>query len=92
MPLVLRGDISALRLVEALSTSPAKVARIEGGTLAVGSRADFVLLDPTTTWTVAARLCSKSHNTPLLHQEVTGQVRMTVAAGDILPRSLLGRR
>jgi dihydroorotase len=85
LPLVLRGDISALRLVEALSTSPAKVARIEGGTLAVGSRADFVLLDPTTTWTVSREtLCSKSHNTPLLHQEVTGQVRMTVAAGEIL--------
>jgi dihydroorotase len=85
LPLVVKGDISALRLVEALSTAPAKVARIDGGTLAVGARADFVLLDPTTRWTVSREtLRSKSHNTPLLHQEVTGQVRMTVAGGLIL--------
>jgi dihydroorotase len=85
LPLVVNGDISALRLVEALSTAPAKVARIDGGTLAVGARADFVLLDPSTRWTVSREtLRSKSHNTPLLHQEVTGQVRMTVAGGQIL--------
>jgi dihydroorotase len=85
LPLVTKGDISALRLIEALSTAPAKVARIEGGTLAVGARADFVLLDPTTRWTVSREtLRTKSHNTPLLHHEVTGQVRMTVAGGEIL--------
>ena len=42
MPLVREKHLSALRLVEALSTSPARVARIEGGTLKVGERADMV--------------------------------------------------
>jgi dihydroorotase len=85
LPLVTKGDISALRLVEALSTAPAKVARIEGGTLAVGARADFVLLDPSIRWKVGRdTLRSKSLNTPLLDREVTGRVSMTVAGGQIV--------
>ncbi|MET0285294.1 MAG: amidohydrolase family protein, partial [Polyangiales bacterium] len=85
LPLVTKGDISALRLVEALSTAPAKVARVEGGTLAVGARADFVLIDPAVKWTVGRdTLRSKSLNTPLLDREVTGRVSMTVAGGQIV--------
>ncbi len=85
LPLVINGDISPLRLVEVLSTAPARVARIEGGTLAVGARADFVLIDPTVRWTVGRdTIRSKSLNTPLLNREVTGRVSMTVAGGQIV--------
>ena len=85
LPLVTQGEISPLRLIEALSTAPARVARIEGGTLAVGARADLTLLDPSERWTVTPKeLRSRSHNTPLLDREVTGRVRMTVAAGEIV--------
>ncbi|HEX5657258.1 MAG TPA: dihydroorotase, partial [Polyangiales bacterium] len=66
-------------------TSPAKVARIEGGSLAVGARADFVLLDPNVRWKVGRdTLRSKSLNTPLIDREVTGRVSMTVAGGQIV--------
>jgi dihydroorotase len=85
LPLVTNGDVSALRLVEALSTSPAKVARVEGGSLAVGARADFVLLDPSVRWKVGRdTIRSKSLNTPLIDREVTGRVAMTVAGGEIV--------
>jgi dihydroorotase len=85
LPLVTSDTLSALRLVEALTSAPAKVARIEGGSLAVGARADLVLLDPSARWTVAREsLRSKSHNTPLLGREVTGRVAMTVVAGRIV--------
>jgi dihydroorotase len=88
LPLVTTGELSALRLIEALSTAPAKLARIEGGTLKIGSRADLVLLDPAARWTVDEKsLRSKSHNTPLYKREVTGRVRMTVAAGEIVWQS-----
>ncbi len=85
LPLIERGALSALRLVEALSTAPARVARCEGGSLAVGTRADLVLLDPAARWTVTREaLRSRSHNTPLFNRELTGRVRMTVAAGEIV--------
>jgi dihydroorotase len=84
LPLVQRGDLSASRLVEALSSAPARVARVEGGSLKIGARADLVLLDPERRWTVRKEaLRSKSHNTPLLNQAVVGSVQMTVVAGEV---------
>jgi dihydroorotase len=85
LPLVNQGHFSALRLVEALSTSPSRVAQIEGGTLKEGARADLVLLDPGLRWTITKEaLRSRSHNTPLLNKEVVGAVRMTVVGGDVV--------
>jgi dihydroorotase len=85
LPLVNQGRLSALRLVEALSTSPARVAHIEGGTLREGALADLVLLDPSLRWTITPEaLRSRSHNTPLLNKEVVGAVRMTVVGGDVV--------
>jgi dihydroorotase len=84
LPLVSRGALSASRLVEALSSAPARVAHIEGGSLKLGARADLVLLDPERRWTVRKEaLRSKSHNTPLLDREVVGSVQMTVVAGAV---------
>lgn len=85
LPFVERGELSALRLIESLSTAPAKVARCEGGTLKEGARADLMLLDPEQRWTITREaLRSRSHNTPLLNREVKGRVRMTVVGGNIV--------
>jgi dihydroorotase len=77
--------LTPLRLVEALSTSPARIlGGVEGGTLREGSRADVTLLDPEARWHVNDdTLRSKSHNTPWLGQELRGRVRMTVVGGRI---------
>lgn len=85
LPLVERGDISAPRLIEALSTAPAKIARVEGGSLKEGATADLVLLDPAQRWTITREaLRSRSHNTPLLSKEVIGRVLMTVVGGNVV--------
>ncbi len=85
LPMVERGDISALRLMEALSTAPAKIARVEGGSLKEGALADLVLLDPSQRWTITREaLRSRSHNTPLLSKEVIGRVQMTVVGGNVV--------
>lgn len=85
LPLVREGILSATRLIEALSTSPARVGRIEGGSIKVGARADLVLLDPELRWTITKEaLRSRSHNTPLLNQEVVGKVQMTLVAGEVV--------
>lgn len=63
--LVHAGLISLPRLVELLSTGPARVFDLPGGTLAPGSVADVTLLDVDREVTIAPdRFRSKSHNTP----------------------------
>jgi len=85
LELVRDGTLTATRLVEALSTSPSKVARLDGGTLKVGARADVVVIDPETPWKVEpAALRSKSHNTPLLGKTLHGRVRTTIASGKVV--------
>jgi len=84
--LVRDGRISAARLVEALSTSPAKlIPDVEAGSLRVGARADITVLDPTRRWTVTKEaLRSRSHNTPLLGKELVGAVALTLVSGRVI--------
>src|SRR5215471_21851318 len=59
-----RQKIPLKRIVELLSTNPARVLALRGrGTLAAGARADVTIFDPATKWTYhAARSYSKSKN------------------------------
>lgn len=85
MELVTSGQLSAKRFVEALSTAPAKIARLSGGTLKKGSVADVTILDPNARWKVSKEaLRSKSHNTPFLGRELVGQVTHTIVGGEVV--------
>jgi dihydroorotase len=80
------GNLELSRLLEALATRPATLIG-ESRTLHVGSAADLVVFDPLARWRVeAAGLASASSNTPLLGMELSGVVRLTVAAGRITYR------
>ncbi|MGE0789703.1 MAG: dihydroorotase [Sandaracinaceae bacterium] len=82
MQLVRGGQLSAGRLVESLTASPARVGKLDGGSLSVGARADLCVIDPSRRWTLrAADLRSKSHNTPWLDQELEGMVTRTMVDG-----------
>ena len=77
--------LTPLRLCETLSTQPARVAKLPGGTLREGSLADIAIIDPERRWTIsAASLHSRSTNTPWLHKEVRGKAVMTIVAGQIV--------
>ena len=81
--LVTPGDLPLFDLVERMSTAPARLMGIEGGTLRPGSRADLVLFDPEEEWTVdPANFRSKSRNTPFSGWEVTGRVKRTIVGGE----------
>ena len=81
--LVKPGDLTLFDLVERMSTAPARLMGIEGGTLRPGSRADLVLFDPEEAWTVdPASFRSKSRNTPFGGWEVTGRVKRTIVGGE----------
>ncbi|MGH7541660.1 MAG: dihydroorotase, partial [Gemmatimonadota bacterium] len=75
--------MSLADLVDRLSCAPARVMRIEGGTLRPGSPADIVVLDPSERWRVdPARFRSRSRNTPFGGWELIGRVRRTFVAGE----------
>lgn len=81
--LVKPGDLPLFDLVERMSTAPARLMGIEGGTLRPGSRADIVLFDPKEEWTVdPSSFRSKSRNTPFSGWEVTGRVKRTIVGGE----------
>lgn len=85
LDLVRDGLLSPLRLVETLSTQPAKVGKLPGGTLREGSPADIAVIDPNRRWTInAGSLSSRSTNTPFLNKEVQGKAVLTIVNGQIV--------
>lgn len=83
--LVRPGHISLLRLLYLMSTAPARLLGIPGGTLEPGAAADIVLFDPEEVWTVdPGQLHSKSRNTPFKGMELIGRVRFTLLGGRIV--------
>ena len=74
-----------MRLVELLSTAPARVFNLARGTLAVGSPADITIFDPTLSTTVNPSLFrSKSRNSPFAGWQLKGAVIATIVNGKII--------
>ena len=87
--LVHAGRISVKRAIELLSTNPARVLNLPGGTLAAGAPADIVVIDPDRRVTIdAGRHASKSKNTPFHGWELRGAVAYTLVGGRIVHRSV----
>jgi len=86
--LVRAGRITIGRAIELLSTNPAKVFRLPGGTLAEGGPADITVIAPDAPVVVrAAALKSKSKNTPFDGWQLRGAVAATIVGGRIVYRS-----
>lgn len=86
LPLTLKwAEAAGVDLPTALSritTDPAAILGIEGGTLAVGAPADVCVFDPAATWQLTpAALKSRGKNSPWIGYMMTGQVRATLVAG-----------
>jgi len=72
-------------LISRMSTQPAQVFNLPGGTLAVGAPADVVVFDPTREWTVQPEtFFSKSRNTPFAGRTLRGQADYTVVRGRVV--------
>lgn len=83
--LVHAGRISVTRMIELLSTNPAKVMRLPGGTLAEGAPGDLTILAPDMRMTIVAKeLRSKSKNTPFDGWELRGGVAATIVGGRLV--------
>ncbi|WP_367714827.1 dihydroorotase [Nitratireductor sp. GISD-1A_MAKvit] len=76
------GDLPLLRLVECLSTAPAKLFNLPAGSLKPGSPADLVLVDLDAPWIVReADIRSLSKNTCFEGARMQGVVLQTMVAG-----------
>jgi dihydroorotase len=86
--LVHAGVLRLARLVELLSVNPARILRVAGGSVAEGARADLTVLAPELPVTVeAARMRSKSKNTPFDGWTLRGGVAATIVGGRTVYRN-----
>jgi len=89
--LVHAGRIGVGRAIELLSTNPARVLNLPGGSLADGAPADVVVIDPDRKVTIdVARQRSKSKNTPFNGWELRGAVALTFVGGRLVYESAGG--
>jgi dihydroorotase len=80
--LVHNGELSLLRLLGAMSTRPAELLGLPGGTLRTGAPADVIVIDPDVPWVLDPdELKSKCKNTPFDEAKMTGRVVRTIVAG-----------
>jgi dihydroorotase len=76
------GFLTLPALIDRMSTTPARIFHLPGGTLKRGAPADVVIFDPRATWVVdPSRFLSKSRNTPFTGWELRGRVERTMVAG-----------
>jgi dihydroorotase len=86
--LVHAGRVRLSRLVELMSLNPARILKVDGGTLSEGAPADITILAPDLKVRVeAAKLRSRSKNTPFDGWELRGGVAATIVGGRVVYRN-----
>ena len=83
--LVHPGILSLKELVRKMSANPARIFRINGGSLAVGMPADIAIIDMNKEWTVdIEKFESKARNCPFNGWKLSGQVVTTLVGGKVI--------
>jgi dihydroorotase len=83
--LVHPGILSLKDVVQKMSTNPAKIFGIAGGSLAVGMPADIAIIDMHKEWSVKAEnFKSMARNCPFHDWKLTGQVVTTIVGGKVI--------
>lgn len=80
--LVRPGYLSYIELFKKMCTNPAKLYRLDAGTLTEGKKADLVIFDETEY--EVKEFKSKSSNSPFIGQRLTGKVRYTICEGKVV--------
>lgn len=89
LPLVISELIEPGRLdwptaLAKLTCNPARILRLDRGTLAIGAPADITVIDPSVRWTIDAEaLRSKSKNTPFAGRAVRGRADTVIVGGAV---------
>ncbi|MGI8819696.1 MAG: dihydroorotase [Chthoniobacterales bacterium] len=76
------GTIDLRRVIEMLTSNPARLLQLEAGTLSLGAAADITLIDPDLAWTVDAKSFETlSRNTPFDGWKLKGRAVRTIVRG-----------
>ena len=79
------GSVNLETIIKALTSSPAKILKINKGNLSIGNNADFCIVDINKPWVVRKeKLISKSKNTPIEDKKLQGKVMNTFVNGEEL--------
>jgi len=79
------GSAKLDTIIKALTSGPAKILKIDKGTLSIGSDADFCVVDLNKPWIVKQEnLYSKSKNTSIENKKLQGKVMNTFVKGEEL--------
>jgi dihydroorotase len=80
--LIHNGELDYKQMIRAMSTRPAELLGLPGGSLRPGAVADIIVIDPDTPWVLdPADLKSQSKNTPFDEARFTGRVARTIVGG-----------
>jgi len=84
LALIREGVINAARLVELMSSGPARILGVAGGTLAVGDVADITVIDPERKFQFTEEgVVSQSKNSPFLGWRLQGKAVLTLLGGRV---------
>jgi dihydroorotase len=84
MKLVDDNILTFHQLIEKMSTNPARILKINKGTLKPGSDADLTIIDTHKLWTVDVNIFrSKSRNSPFHGWKLKGKAIITIVGGEI---------
>jgi dihydroorotase len=85
LDLVRRQLLSPLALIALLTSRPARLLGLPGGTLALGAPADITVIHPEVTWTCdPTGFRSKSKNSPFRGRALRGRAVLTLVGGRIV--------
>ncbi len=78
-------NLGITKLIELLSTNPAKLLKLKAGTLQKGSNADIVVFDPNKKIKLSPKIIkSKSKNFPYENTKAYGEIYLTMVDGKII--------
>ena len=79
------GSIKLFKIIELLTSNPAKILKINKGNLSIDNDADFCIVDINKPWIVKKeKLISKSKNTSIENKKIQGKVLNTFIKGEEL--------
>jgi dihydroorotase len=89
LPLALKWGmerkLSLAQTLARITSEPARILGVASGRIEPGAPADLAIFDPQAAWRVTPQaLKSQGSNSPFLGRELTGRVRTTIVAGNVV--------
>ena len=85
LKLVSEKVLTLSQLIEKMSLNPARILKIDRGTLSEGAAADITIFDPEKEWVFdKEQIESKSHNSPFLGWKLKGKATDVIVGGRVV--------